>query len=69
MGSFRGKLRMKWYFFWFYKWLVLEMPSQVPRIASPQDELRDGHRVLGVGDLPPGPSKASSSQRPVLTLT
>ena len=40
------------------------MSSQVPRITSPQDELRDGRRIEGTGDIPPSPSKASTSQRP-----
>ena len=47
-----------------YKRPVLEMPSsQVPKISSLHDELRDGRGVEGAGYVPPGPSNASTSQR------
>ena len=47
-----------------YKQPVLEMSSsQVPKISSLHDELRDGRGVEGAGYVPPGPSKASTSQR------
>ena len=47
-----------------YKRPVLEMSSsQVPKISSLHDELRDGRGVEGAGYVPPGPSKASTSQR------
>lgn len=39
------------------------MPSQIPKISSLHDELRDGRSVEGAGYVPPGPSKASTSQR------
>ena len=35
-----------------YKRPVLEMPSQVPKISSLHDELRDGRSVEGVGYVP-----------------
>ena len=46
-----------------YERAVLEMPSQIPKISSLHDELRDGRSVEGAGYVPPGPSKASTSQR------
>ena len=47
-----------------YKRPVLEMPSsQVPKISSLHDEVRDDCGVEGSGYVPPGPSKASTSQR------
>ena len=39
------------------------MPSQVPKISSLHDELRDGRGVEGAGYVPPGPSNSSTSQR------
>ena len=40
------------------------MPSsQVPKISSLHDEVRDDRGVEGFGYVPPGPSKASTSQR------
>ena len=35
-----------------YKQPVLEMPSQVPKISSLHDELRDGHGVEGASYVP-----------------
>ena len=47
-------------FFQVYKWPVLEMSSsQVPKISSLHDVLRDGRGVEGAGYVP----KASTSQR------
>ena len=45
------------------------MPSsQVPKISSLHDELRDGRGVEGAGYAPPGPSNASASQRQVFGI-
>jgi len=44
-GKLLWKTQEEVVFFRVYKRPVLEMPSQVPKISSPHDELRDGHSV------------------------